>query len=403
MGPSSNELIDALFASDDLWVLAGAIPQTPPEVGGRPRDFPDWAYLLFGALVVVFKSARRTEAEVTHPVLWRRICDLASERFPDDSHLRLRLDKPLRRHHWSHMKKKFNSSASLRALQDQFEEQAAKAAKAIGLFPEGGKRSSSHPQLCQAMHGDGKVVTPRYKARSPYAIDPKTRRRRRTRVDPDAASYRVAGGREVFGTKFVWVLARGSEEHSRIVLGLDHCGHNEARIGVEIAVRAKSRLRTAEVVGWDGALRGTHINELLQAGLLTCSPVTAASGGRGSDEPRKEKEPFIQTVRLRLTSGVYREESLFAIGGSPALLEPTQDGRNIPILLKRTKTYSRRNSDGSYRWYGDYVHPDNGATLTGLRLDTSEQDRERGLNRAEVLRAIPPGDNDYDRLFNREL
>jgi len=34
-----------------------------------------------------------------------------------------------------------------------------------------------------------------------------------------------------------------------------------------------------------------------------------------------------------------------------------------------------------------------------IPLITSEEDRARGLNRAENLRAIPPGDPDFDRLF----
>jgi hypothetical protein len=36
-----------------------------------------------------------------------------------------------------------------------------------------------------------------------------------------------------------------------------------------------------------------------------------------------------------------------------------------------------------------------------LRLDNTEADRERRLNRAENLRAIPPRDPDFERLYAR--
>jgi hypothetical protein len=78
----------------------------------------------------------------------------------------------------------------------------------------------------------------------------------------------------------------------------------------------------------------------------------------------------------------------------------TPPGEHHP--LERTKVEPRRNADGTYRWYGLYTVPDHpgGGTLR-VRLDTTDEDRRRTFNRAEHLRAIPPSDPEYQRLYSR--
>jgi hypothetical protein len=49
---------------------------------------------------------------------------------------------------------------------------------------------------------------------------------------------------------------------------------------------------------------------------------------------------------------------------------------------------------GRFRWYNQCAIPDSKETLI-LRLDTTEEDRDRGFNRTENLRVVPPSDQDF--------
>ena len=41
--------------------------------GGRPRDYPTYMWVLYEALISVYGSARRVEAELAHPIVWNLI------------------------------------------------------------------------------------------------------------------------------------------------------------------------------------------------------------------------------------------------------------------------------------------------------------------------------------------
>lgn len=55
-----------------------------------------------------------------------------------------------------------------------------------------------------------------------------------------------------------------------------------------------------------------------------------------------------------------------------------------------------------WRLHGEYVLPDliGGGTIR-IRLDQTTEDVTTGFNREELLRPIPPGDPDHDRLMAR--
>lgn len=76
----------------------------------------------------------------------------------------------------------------------------------------------------------------------------------------------------------------------------------------------------------------------------------------------------------------------------------TDKGEFLFLPLERIKT-ERSGGPAHYRFYGEYLLP---AEYRGeklrLRLHGNEQDERRGLNRAEHLRAIPPGDVNFRRL-----
>lgn len=71
----------------------------------------------------------------------------------------------------------------------------------------------------------------------------------------------------------------------------------------------------------------------------------------------------------------------------------------IPIERVRTQRFKRV---GGFRWHAQYRLPVQFAhkEIT-LRLDSSDEDAKRKLNRAENLRAIPRSDPDFARLYAR--
>ena len=61
-----------------------------------------------------------------------------------------------------------------------------------------------------------------------------------------------------------------------------------------------------------------------------------------------------------------------------------------------------RTAPGRSRTEYDVEHPSGGEPARiRVRLDLTEGDQDRGFNRPENLRAIPPSDADYPRLYSR--
>ena len=61
--------------------------------------FPVYMWLLYDALPSVWGSARRVEAELTHPIVWNQLRTLIAQRFPDQPDRWLPA-KPMRRWHY---------------------------------------------------------------------------------------------------------------------------------------------------------------------------------------------------------------------------------------------------------------------------------------------------------------
>jgi hypothetical protein len=88
--------------------------------------------------------------------------------------------------------------------------------------------------------------------------------------------------------------------------------------------------------------------------------------------------------------------------GAIGLLTVSVDGQRLFRELPRVRTHRTRDASGRYRWYNDYSLPEEqgGGTIT-VRLYGNAGDKERGLNRTENVRPIPPSDPDFDTLYAR--
>jgi len=305
-------------------------------------------------------------------------------------------DEPMRRHHFLHARKSINA-ATAPAVFAEFERRAAALALELGLCDPDGAGSLTHPSLERTVYGDGKVVTPLYKAKpGQQKVDKATGEVRTLRADPDAKPHVTGGGEPAYGNKFVILGVRSPEVHGRVILGIDHVAATggEAAVAVGMFRRVVPGLPGTQAALYDGALRGTHLQTLLhEVGVLPVVPVHAASGGRRSGKPRVERAVRIGQVKGR---------QLYAEAGGPCMGEPNEDGDIVLTPLVRRQIVRRPNADGTWRWYGEYdVPPSSGGGTIRLRLDRSGEDERTGFNRTENLRAIPPADPDFKRLYPR--
>ncbi len=408
-GVASLERLEALVANDELYALAAAVPESDPSRGGRPRTYPTYMWVLFDALLSVYGSARRVEAELAHPVVWSHLCQLVARRFPDDRSQHLPL-LPIRRHHYLYARTRWLTHpevlAQLRAIHQRC---AADQAQRLGLFDPDGPGSWTHPHLSRMAYADGKVVTPLFRARPGDRVaDKQTGELRPARAEHDAGLHFEGTGETAWGTKWVIVAVRSEEVHGRVILDVDWVPSpgGEAATAMECFRDVATRCPGAQGVLYDTALRGVHHQTLLRDfGLLPLNRVTAAKASakkpRRAGGQRVEKSTYVEDREVTFPDGTTKTVSLFACGGAIGIGTLVDTGDLVFTPLRRIRTH--RNVDKQhFRWYNDYAVPNHlgGGTIT-VRLHGTDDDARRKFNRTENVRPIPPGDPDFQRLYRR--
>lgn len=159
-----------------------------------------------------------------------------------------------------------------------------------------------------------------------------------------------------------------------------------------------------QTVVYDMALRGTHIDRLLTAGLLPVVKVSAGKrkarrGSRGGQ--RVDKERLIEVKEVTLPGGLTEQVPIYAKDGAAGIGHLNDEGKMMFIPIERVRT-QRFERGGGFRWYAQYRMPAEfgGGEIT-LRLQGNNEDAKKKLNRAENLRAIPRSDPDFARLYAR--
>jgi hypothetical protein len=407
-GVSALERLEALLANPALYELAELVPDQS-ESGGRPRSYPTYMWLLYEALISVYGSARRVEAELAHPIVWNLIRGTIRQRFPHRRELQLPAE-PMRRHHYLYARNRYlTDPAVLSELAATHRALAANQARVLGLLDPEGPGSWTHPDLSRMVHADGKVITPLFKAQpGSRRLDRRTGELLPTRVEPDAALHFEGDGNAAWGTKFVLVAARTSEVHGRIILDVEWVPTpgGEARSALESFTRLAPNMPGAQGVIYDTALRGVHHQHLLrELGLLPVNRVTAAKAGAKKprrNDRRAEKTVHIEDKTITLANRTTRSVRLYASGGALGIAELDDTGVQHFVAIPRIRTHRNRDKSGRYRWYNDYQLPAacDDQVIT-VRLHGNDEDQARKLNRTENLRPIPPGDPDFERLFPR--
>ncbi len=390
--------VEAILRNPETYALAVAIPPHIPGEG-RPRDYPDFMVVVYEALISVYGSARQVEAELNHRLVWRLVQRLVAKRTG------VRLPRrPMRRHHYLYLRSRY---LTLGFVQDQLGDihrtAAAEQARQIGLLDPDGPGSWTHPHPTRSLYGDGKVITPLYRAHpGDTKLDKSTGELKPLKAEPDAGLHWEGTGETAWGTKFVLLAARGSDVRSRIILDAAFVPEpgGEAAAAMTCLKRTAPHTPGAQAVVYDTALRGTHHQTVLRdLGLVPVNRVTAAKAGskkkrRNPAEQRQEKTTLVET---KTVGG--KVVNLYARGGTLGIGQLDDQGELHFVPLARIRTHRKADKSGLFRWYNDYRLPDGGQVT--VRLHGTEEDKARKLNRAENVRPIPPTDPDFDTLFRQ--
>jgi hypothetical protein len=410
VGVSSLSKVEAIFRNPALYELASRIRRQDRRKGGRRRRYPDYMVLAFEALVSVYESARQVEAELAHPAVWGLIRRIVRERFPTQPSMHLPAE-PMRRFHYHYARDRHLCDPDVLAqIISLHREVAAGQARSLGLLDPAGQGSFTKPDLSRLLHADGKVITSLYKAHpGDTRVDRKTGEMKSVRYEPDAGLHFEGDGEVAWGTKFVLVATRSSDERGRIILDLEWVAKpgGEAAVAMACFRRLAPLVPGAQGVVYDTALRGAHHQVLLrELGLIPINRVTAEAKGvstpRRRDGRRVEKSVHVEDKQLRLSDGTTRTIQLYARAGAIGIGELTESGDLRFIELARVRTHRFQDKAGLYRWYNDYALPTpyGGKTVT-VRLHSTEADVARRLNRTENVRPIPVSDPHFARLYAR--
>jgi len=408
-GVSTFERIEALVANPELYALADIVPEQDLTRGGRRRLYPTYMWVLYDALLTVYGSARRVEAELAHPIIWNHLRHLIRRQFPDDPTMWLP-ERPMRRHHYLYGRTRYlTTPEALERLGDIHRTHATNQARQLGLMANEGRVSWTHPDLDRMLYADGKVITPLFRAQpGDTKVDTTTREIRPVRSEPDGGLHFEGTGETAWGTKWVLIAARTEHRHGRIIVDVDWVPTpgSEARTATDCFTRLRPHLPGARGVIYDTALRGVHHQHLLRnLGWLPVNKVTAAKASekkpRRKGGRRVEKSTFVEDRQVTLPDGTQTSVHLFARAGAIGIGELNDTGELTFVELERVRTH--RNTDkAGYRWYNTYRLPDRygNATVT-VRLHGTSEDTARRFNRTENVRPIPPSDPDFTALYRR--
>jgi hypothetical protein len=408
-GLSSLAKVEAILANPAIYELAELVPEPDRTQGGRPRDYPAWTLLFWEALLSVFGSARQVEAELCHRLVWQLCRRTVRRRFPDRPHMRLP-PRPMRRHHYLYGRNTLLSDPTVQAaIAKRHREIAARQAREIGLLDPDGPGSWTHPDLSRMLHADGKVITPLFKAKpDDTVVDRRTGEIRPARTEPDAGLHWEGTGEAAWGTKFVIVATRSNHTRGRLILDtrwVPEVG-GEAATAMDSFEQLAPLCEGAQGVIYDTALRGVHHQKLLrELGRLSVNKVTAKQAGsredrRDAGEHRVPKNVHLETRTIQ-RGGTTRTIDLYARNGTVGIARMLDNGDLEFVPLRRVRTHRNQDRNGLFRWYSEHELPDwAGGTIT-VRLHQNDADTQRGLNRTENVRPIPPDDPDFEALYAR--
>lgn len=410
------ELARKLARWQPLFEVASGLPHldpprpsvSPRRTDGRPPKFPPEVYLILGAIRGEIGSMREAERTLADRGIWESVRSELYKRFPHYQGLAPGGRAPTRSgfDRWA---RSINLADRDEAFSARFSNVMADIAQAMGMF-DPNRNDLTHPSIADHLIGDGSHLTAMFNSLAgEMQVDPVTGELSEKRHDPDAQKQIHRSEEDIDTVASAGVhhgLIHGTTGHvnENVVLATFHVpkgpGNSEMALGLAEIDALRHLLPGASGVMWDKAMRGTHIDRLYQWGLQGHARVSDMPGGG----PR---EKLIENVAITKGNQPVGHLPLVALAGA-AHVRVNLRGTDHLVRLEPLQTRRIRNKTARgkrYRWYKDYKVPDdpsvparfrNGRLRT--RVDTTEDDTRRGLNRAEVLRPVARDDHDWDEV-----
>jgi hypothetical protein len=382
-----------------VYELGARLHRWQPGDVGRPPQFPPEAVLLFGIAAQAVGGLTAAEQLFEDPATWTSVRRELAARCEPSRGLQPN-EPPMNRTQFARYRDRYGiDERTLETLGNAFRREMSAVATSMGMFAKT-RGTTTYPEASNALFGDGTVLRTltRY---TPVdrQVHPQTGEITSRVHDPDAAWFRTGDGTRVYGTKFGFCAGRLPHPNETLILDVFSVskGHDEAAQAVA-SIRKLATQLDAQAVVWDGALRGTHLDELYDAGLITVNRVHGSGDG-------KTKSRNLGAHAFDGAAGTTTHQ-VWAINGAPHI-EVVAAGATHQVTLERTRT--RRSQDRghvSYRWYGDYrvpktslVPPELRGAKVSIRLNSTGGDKARHLARADVLRAIAPSDPYWAEIY----
>lgn len=427
MSPSIRHLgteqrLSALINSRTLYEIGTAIePEAAPV--GRPATNPAYAVLFLAVLGRLSRSTVRAETDLAHANTWTTVRHRMINAI---HHHGLDIPNPGRTppawHHWRRLRDNhLTTDHGLAALSRAFTTSAVTLAHDIGLLDPKGPGSFTHPDRSRVLYGDGTTVRPIYKP--PTAIrttddhgqpitlypDLSTGELLHTpprRFDPDTAEFHGHAG-PVHGHSYVTFQARGPQPYARVILAARHVSAPGQEANTALAVLKDLHRHVgngAQVVVYDGAFRGIHIDQIMrECGWITIAPTQKHRTPIDPEAPAAIRLPNGTLARGYLLAPVTHTtptgtctHTLATVNGRAVEIDLNIDGD--PVVIRETTRGPIKRSprkSGNYHFNaGITIHcPDEPFTTWLSPHATADTP-----NQPERLRLIPEGDVDWTRI-----
>ena len=370
--PNQLALLEDFVSREAWWELTEQLERKLRQ--GPPRNFTVMDILVTEIAAQLVGSASAATRMLADPPTWAAL-ELAAQRvFPNDPARRLSRTAPSRHQHLRGRQNIFTDKV-LAVLQRGARQEAVRAAKGIGLF-DPTRGSWTHPDSTQG-------------------------------VAADTTRIRVV---DSFGHQ-IWVLTGGTGA-SRVVLDAE-VATGDNRMYRSDADRAVAMLKDLldehgdslrdglRCFAYDMALDSKGIDDVMGMGVLPIVKEHRLEGG-------KPWSGSLGVHHFTAPNGTTGDLEVDAVNGAPVVTVPDSSGADIAVPLHRRLTRWEDQHPRHRIAYSQYAIPDSadvpahlkGAT-TEIRLTSTSKEASGSPNtrRTRLLRPIPEGDVDFDRLI----
>ena len=411
-----KQFMKVLVDNPAFTAIADQMPEPVSHVdrsrGGRPAEYPPVVFLALGVLAAQTGSVRSAVRALAD--MWDWIRKPLHAAAPGYIGLQRRFGPPSRSQFFHYRDLYLQGDSDYATVHDEAVRVFTDLAKANGYFDRTG--IIADPDISDMVFGDGCVFRARvglerkgleYLGNGQW-VDPVTGVITDRPWDPDAGNFVQGDKTRPYGLKYSIIGAHNGHDNERMMLNFGQLGvvgdtdgarsHNEAERSVELVAQVQQSAPDVYGLVYDKALRGTHHDTLYQSGMFGVSKIHRHSDGL-------PKSLVLGNHEVTRDDKAVGEINVVLYDGAP-YMHATAGGERHLIALVAGQPVRRKNRTTGYRWYRSYTVPcdpridtELHAATFRLRLDTTAEDKNRKLHRAENLRLHPEGTPAFDDLI----